>query len=179
MEKEVEEKLGGIYDGKLKVIVPSILQYVCTAFLLYERSSWCSSPRRPVDSRWEELAAWISDHHHAICKGGGGGRRRRRFSSSPFVYSSKEMSTPIFFAPDAPFHAQLEFNPGLLSFMRFRGLLWRFLLIHKCNKYSLWWEHFFLHNDEVVLVFQTISGEVVAAGLVSFLVFDGVSPRFD
>lgn len=39
------------------------------------------------------------------------------------------MSTPIFFIPDAPFHAQLEFNPGFLSFMRFRGLLWRFLLV--------------------------------------------------
>uniref|UniRef100_A0A0E0FPQ3 Uncharacterized protein n=1 Tax=Oryza nivara TaxID=4536 RepID=A0A0E0FPQ3_ORYNI len=177
MVKEVEEKLGGIYDGKfeqrlIQVIVPSILQYVCTACLPYGRSSWCSSPRHPIGGRWEELAAWVSDNHHAICKGGGGGRGGKG-------HDSKAMSTPIFFIPDAPFHAQLEFNPGFLSFMRFRGLLWRFLLIHKCNRYSLWWEHFFLHNDEVVLVFQIISSEVVAAGLVSFLVFDGVSPRFD
>uniref|UniRef100_A0A0D9YBX9 Uncharacterized protein n=1 Tax=Oryza glumipatula TaxID=40148 RepID=A0A0D9YBX9_9ORYZ len=130
MEKEVEEKLGGIYDGKfeqrlIQVIVPSILQYVCTACLPYGRSSWCSSPRRPVGGWWEELVAWVSDNHHAICKGGGGGRGG------------------------------------------------------KGHEYSLWWEHFFLHNDEVVLVFQIISSEVVAAGLVSFLVFDGVSPRFD
>uniref|UniRef100_A0A0E0JLG8 Uncharacterized protein n=1 Tax=Oryza punctata TaxID=4537 RepID=A0A0E0JLG8_ORYPU len=46
--------------------------------------------------------------------------------------------------------------------------------IHKCNIFALWWELFFLHNDEMAPAIQIPSGEVVAAGLVPFLIFDGL-----
>uniref|UniRef100_A0A0E0MKB4 Uncharacterized protein n=1 Tax=Oryza punctata TaxID=4537 RepID=A0A0E0MKB4_ORYPU len=51
--------------------------------------------------------------------------------------------------------------------------------IHRCSIFALWWELFFLHNDEVVSAVQILFGEVVAAGLVSFLISDGASPRFN
>nr|BAI39906.1 hypothetical protein [Oryza sativa Indica Group] len=37
--------------------------------------------------------------------------------------------------------------------------------IHMSNRFALWWELFFLHNDEVAPFFQIISGGVVATGL--------------
>jgi hypothetical protein len=49
----------------------------------------------------------------------------------------------------------------------------------KHNRFSMWWEVFFLHNDEVALAFQILFGKVVATDLVPFLVFDESSSRLN